>query len=131
MKTTLEETIRDYLRERDWDNLRPADIAKSIMIEGAELLELFQWDNQTLEEVKTNEAKLAQIRSELADVLIYAYDMAVLLDLSVEDIMHAKLEKIRQKYPAELVKKRHPDDPEAGDQYWKIKRHHRENKDNA
>lgn len=34
--------IKAYLDERDWNNLEPANIAKSIMIEGAELLELFQ-----------------------------------------------------------------------------------------
>lgn len=49
---SLEKQIYQHLRARKWDNLRPADIAKSIMIEGAELLELFQWENLSLEEVK-------------------------------------------------------------------------------
>ena len=37
-----EKTIKKYLKERGWDNLRPSDVAKSISIEAAELLELFQ-----------------------------------------------------------------------------------------
>lgn len=38
----LEKRVRRHLEERGWNKLRPSDIAKSIMIEGAELLELFQ-----------------------------------------------------------------------------------------
>ena len=48
----LEKRIKQHLEERGWDHLRPADISKSIMIEGAELLELFQWENRELEDVK-------------------------------------------------------------------------------
>jgi len=47
-----EKYIKEYLVERDWDKLRPADIAKSICIESSELLEIFQWSNQSLDEVK-------------------------------------------------------------------------------
>jgi hypothetical protein len=38
----IEQEIKEYLVERGWYGLAPADLAKSIMIEGAELLELFQ-----------------------------------------------------------------------------------------
>jgi len=37
-----EKKILAFLKAREWDNLRPSDLAKSIIIEGAELLELFQ-----------------------------------------------------------------------------------------
>ncbi len=40
---TLEKRIYKFLKVRGWDNLRPSDLAESIIIEGAELLELFQW----------------------------------------------------------------------------------------
>lgn len=42
-----EDAIREYLAERGWDQLRPSDLAKSISIEAAELLELFQWTTST------------------------------------------------------------------------------------
>jgi hypothetical protein len=48
----LEITILNHLTERGWNHLRPGDIAKSIMIEGAELLEHFQWHNPTLDELQ-------------------------------------------------------------------------------
>jgi len=44
----IENKIRNFLKERTWDDLRPSDLAKSIIIEGAELLELFQWENLSL-----------------------------------------------------------------------------------
>lgn len=59
----LEQRIRAYLEERGWDNLRPADVAKSISIEAAELLELFQWTNQSLAEVKNDKEKCEAIKS--------------------------------------------------------------------
>lgn len=52
-----EDVIREYLVERGWDQLRPGDLAKSISIEAAELLELFQWTNPSLEEVKADQKK--------------------------------------------------------------------------
>ena len=66
----LEEDILKYLQKRSWDTLRPGDIAKSILIEGAELLEHFQWENKELEDVRQDIKKRKVIGEELADVLI-------------------------------------------------------------
>src|SRR3989344_3645628 len=101
----LEKRIRRYLAERGWDHLRPSDVAKSIMIEGAELLELFQWENLELEDVKKNPEKIEEIKKELADVLIYALEMAALLELDTADIVRKKLDHVAKKYPAELMRK--------------------------
>ena len=60
--------LKKYMADRGWVNLLPDDIAKSIMIEGAELLEHFQWENLTVAEVKKDGNKLTEIRKELADV---------------------------------------------------------------
>ncbi len=48
----LEKDIRQYLEERAWHKLRPGDLAKSIAIESGELLELFQWENLELDQVR-------------------------------------------------------------------------------
>ncbi len=121
-----EDAIRTYLQERKWDDLRPSDLAKSVAIEAAELLELFQWTNQTLVEVKQDPEKLEAIKKELADVLIYCFDMSVLLGFDTGDILLKKLEKAKQKYPAHLFKDR-DENQDAGseDIYWKIKKDHR------
>ena len=121
----LEQDIKAYLEERAWHKLKPGDLAKSVAIEAGELLELFQWDNPELDDVKKDTEKLEAIKKELADVLIYCFDIAVLLDISVEDIIHAKLEKIRAKYPPELFKDADPMKQGTQDIYWKIKKEHR------
>jgi dCTP diphosphatase len=121
-----EDTIREYLVERGWDKLRPGDLAKSISIEAAELLELFQWTNLTLVDIKTDPEKMESIKKELADVLIYCLDMSVLLGFDTGEIIMKKLDKAKEKYPAHLFKNRNPDqDPGSEDIYWQIKKDHR------
>lgn len=122
----IENDIRAYLTERKWDQLRPGDLAKSVSIEASELLEIFQWDNPELESVKQDQERLHEIRKELADVLIYCIDLAVLLELDTEALIREKLEHVKKKYPAELFQTR-PEDRESGteDAYLRIKREHR------
>ncbi len=124
-----EREVEKYLKERSWDKLRPGDVAKSISIESAELLELFQWTNPSLEEVKKDKGKLKLIQKELSDVLIYCFNMSVLLDLDTGKILLEKLAQVKKKYPAHLFKNRDKN-TEAGseDIYWKIKKAHRKKK---
>ena len=122
----LEKAIKQHLEERGWNNLRPSDVAKSIMIEGAELLELFQWENLPLAEIKNDPEKVKEIAKELADVLTYAIEMSVLLELDTKKIIEEKLERVAKKYPAELMRKSAGEPGSATDtEYWRIKREHR------
>ena len=121
-----EQIIKKYLKERHWDNLRPADLAKSVAIEAGELLEIFQWTNQSLAEVKKDTEKMEKIKNELADVLNYCFDMTVLLEIDTEKMLMQKLKKVKAKYPAHLFKNR-PKGIDAGSEaiYWEIKKKHR------
>lgn len=84
--------LRAFAAERDWAQFHtPANLAKSISIEAAELLEHYQW---------SDDADLAEVRDELADVLTYCYQLAMRLDLDPDQIVLDKLEKTRVKYPA-------------------------------
>lgn len=121
MFSQLEKVVYKHLKDRAWDNLRPADLAKSIMIEGAELLEHFQWENLSLEEVKSNKKRIKEIQAELADVLIYCIEMSVLLGFDTEKIIRAKLAKAQRKYPAKLMRQR-SGEPGTEKAYWKIKK---------
>ena len=112
--------VQKYLQERDWHNNEPSDIAKSIIIESAELLELFQWKNSKKKEIEKNPEFLAKLRGELADVCIYAIGMAVSLDMDIEEVILEKLAQIKKKYPVAEVKKGHKN-------YLKIKSEHRRN----
>jgi len=127
----IEIEIRKYLDDRGWNKLRPSDLAKSISIEAAELLELFQWTSLSIEETKADEEKMEQIKKELADVFIYALDMSVLLDLDTEQIIKDKLEHINKKFPAELMRKNAKEESGSGTdpQYLKIKEGYRKKKE--
>jgi NTP pyrophosphatase (non-canonical NTP hydrolase) len=77
----------------------PQDLAVSISIEAAELLEIFQWAIK--EEVDPE--KVEKIREELADVLIYSLSLANRLKLDVATIVDDKIKLNTEKYPVELA----------------------------
>jgi len=124
MKET-EKKVKKYLQERGWDNLRPGDLAKSISIESGELLELFQWYNPSLDEIKKDKVKLAQVKKELADVLLYCFDLSVSLGLNTEKIILDKLSHVKKKYPAKLMKNIKDREPGTDEVYWGIKNKYR------
>lgn len=109
----IEQEIKEYLIERNWYGLEPADLAKSIMIEGAELLELFQWKNHSIEDINANEKLRANLKKELADVMIYAIELGVHLDIDITEAIKQKLEHNRNKYPVKDVT-----DKDTGDDFY-------------
>jgi len=122
----VEKEIKKHLKERGWDKLRPGDLAKSVSIESGELLEIFQWHNPTLEDVKKDKERIDEIKKELADVLIYCIDLSVTLGFNTEKIILDKLDHVKKKYPAKLMKKSmQKDDPGTDQEYWKIKKEYR------
>ncbi len=106
-KTTLQE-LKDrmarFVRERDWEQFHtPKNLAMSIAIEAAELMEHFQW--LTVEESKRLEAEhLTAIGEELADIIIYSLSLSNTLNLDLSQTVIAKMEKNIQKYPSDKVK---------------------------
>lgn len=124
----IEAEIYKFLAERGWNKLRPSDLAKSICIEAAELLEIFQWTSVDIKEVKKDLKRMEEIKKELADVFIYAFEMAVLLGIDSEKIIKEKIERVKKKYPAELMRKNAKEGSGSGGdpKYWKIKNHHRQ-----
>ncbi len=96
MDKALREEILKFTEERDWDQFHsPENLAKSIAIEAAELLECYQWNE---------EANLDHVKEELADVLIYCTQLAEKLQLDMEQIMWDKLKLNAKKYPVEKAK---------------------------
>lgn len=96
-----QETIDQVLKFRDDRNWKqfhnPKDLAISISLEAAELLEIFQWSG---EDVYCKE-KMDQIREELADVLNYSILMAGACGLDLDEIIRDKVKKNNEKYPVE------------------------------
>ena len=125
----IEKSVKKFLRERGWDKLRPGDLAKSISIEAAELLELFQWSNPELQELKKNPENLTKVKGELADILIYALDLAVTLGLDTRKIIMDKMILSAKKYPASLMRKMGKKrEPGTDHLYLRIKKGHRKRK---
>ena len=99
-----EETIQRVLKfrdDRDWRQFHnPKDLAISMSLEAAELLEIFQWSGTELE----CREKVDKVREELADVLSYCILMADVYGLDLDEIMSAKVDKNEAKYPVELAR---------------------------
>ena len=91
MKNIIDKVI-EFRNERGWEtNDKPENLAKSIIIEAAELLENYQWGN--------NHADMINVKEEIADVLIYSIALAHDLGFDIEEIIMEKLEKNAIKYP--------------------------------
>ncbi|SJZ63039.1 NTP pyrophosphatase, house-cleaning of non-canonical NTPs [Pilibacter termitis] len=98
MKNNIMQEIEQFITDRNWrQNHNAKDLAVAISIESGELLEDFLW----LSAEEGLARNMENIKEELADVLIYAYQLASLLDLDVEEIMREKIAKNALKYPIE------------------------------
>ena len=94
----LTETIVEFRDKRDWKQFHnPKDLALAISIEASELNELFLWKNHDA----YDRTKLAE---ELADVLIYSLLLAHETNYDVVEIINAKIQKNRKRYPVTLSK---------------------------
>ncbi len=101
-----DETIRRVLQfrdDRDWRPFHtPKDLAISLSLEAAELLELFQWSGTDLDCPDNRE----RLREELADVLSYCILMADVCGLDLDQILNEKVTKNAAKYPVEKARGR-------------------------
>ena len=98
--------IRQFLSERDWEKYHnPKDLAESICIEAAELLQLFQWIKpEESEQFKKDSMKVQRIKEELADVAVYCLSLANKLDIDLTSAIIDKIEKNKEKYPVDRYK---------------------------
>ena len=96
----LTEKVVAFRDARNWKQFHnPKDIAISIMLESSELLEVFQWSGS--DTAVDTDKKMAKVKEELADVLIYALLMGNDLGLDISEIVSAKIDENNRKYPAE------------------------------
>lgn len=91
--------IRKFSEDRDWDKFHgPANLAKSIVIEAAELLECFQWSDSDYD--------IQHVKEELADVLVYSQNLLDKLELDADEIVNMKMDQNEEKYPVDKAKGR-------------------------
>lgn len=97
MKKETINRIKKFTEDRDWDQFHsPANLAKSIVIEAAELLECFQWSDE--------EYDLQHVKEELADVIVYSQNLLDKLGLDSDEIVNMKMTMNEAKYPVEKAK---------------------------
>lgn len=97
MRQETIDRIRKFTEDRDWDQFHsPANLAKSIVIEAAELLECFQWSNENYD--------LQHVKEELADVIVYSQDLLDKLGFDADEIVNMKMTMNEAKYPVEKAK---------------------------
>lgn len=102
----LQAELREFAKARDWERFHsPKNLACALSVEVAELLEHFQW---LTEEQSRNlgQDKQAQVAEELADVLLYALQLADKLGVDLLDAARRKLKLNDMKYPAERARGR-------------------------
>ena len=99
--TELSRRVASFVDERDWDQFHtPKDVAVSLSIEAAELLEQFQWRTpQEIESLLTDDGYRQAIRDEIADILLYLVIIARRLDVDLVQAALDKLERNRERYP--------------------------------
>ena len=97
MKEETIDRIRKFTEDRDWDQFHsPSNLAKSIVIEAAELLECFQWDNEQFDE--------QHVKEELADVMVYCQNLLDKLGFDADEIINMKMTQNEAKYPVEKAR---------------------------
>jgi dCTP diphosphatase len=101
---TLRDRLREFARERDWDQYHtPKNLSMALIAEAAELIEHFQWvegDKSHLLEEKTR----SSVEEELADIMIYLVRIADKLDIDLYRSVERKIAINACKYPADKVR---------------------------
>lgn len=89
----ISEKIRQHLEDRDWHKKPSRGLAISIALEAAELLEHYQWTDMSV-------GNKDDVAAELADIFIYAFQLAQNEEIDIAQAISKKLEEVSNKYPA-------------------------------
>lgn len=101
IKEETQQRILKFRDDRDWRQFHnPKDLALSVCLEAAELLEQYQWSGEVTDLPERKEA----IGEEIADVMIYCELLCDRLGLSADEIINAKMGKNEAKYAVEKAK---------------------------
>lgn len=88
----IKKRIKDFSNSRNWNQFHSgSNLAKSISIEANELLELFQWSDET--------DKIDEIKDEVADIFIYTIMLSEKYEIDIIESVNNKIDKNEKKYP--------------------------------
>lgn len=102
------DAVNDFNKARGWNPLS-SDIAKSIVIEAAELLEHFQWDETDKEHRGSlvSPKSKEELEEEVADIFWYLIAFCKKEGINLLDTLGDKLKKNEVKFPVEQFQGKH------------------------
>ncbi len=112
-QTTTIQTLRDlyrrFVEDRDWEQFHsPKNLAMSLAVEAAELMEHFLWmDNAESRQVVQDESRRSAVADEIADVAGHVFCLCNSLNIDLSDAVADKMARNVQKYPAEQYRGRY------------------------
>lgn len=103
----LQSELREFSSAREWDQFHsPKNLAASISIEAAEIMEHFQWLSDEQSRQLPDDLK-AKVGEEVADVLLYLILLSDKLGIDLINAAKCKIAKNGEKYPTHLAKGNH------------------------
>ena len=99
----LREAVRKFISARRWESYHtPKNLAMSIAIEAAEIMEHFQWltQEESTSHIQDDAAR-QEVADELADVLIYCLSFANVTGIDISTCVRFKLERNETRFPSE------------------------------
>jgi NTP pyrophosphatase (non-canonical NTP hydrolase) len=101
---SLRDRLREFARERDWDQYHtPKNLSMALIAEAAELIEHFQWVDGNQSHILADKTRQS-VEEELADILIYLVRISDKLAIDLYNAVERKIAINEKKYPAEKVR---------------------------
>ncbi len=101
---SLKSRVAEFIARREWQKYHnPKDLAISLSLESAELLEIFQWKDEQEVDKEMSELR-GGIEEELADIAIYVLSFCIALDIDLSRIIADKVKRNEEKYPADVYR---------------------------
>ena len=91
--------VNKFVQERNWkDYHTPQNLIQALIVETAELLEIFLFKDYTVDDILNDEALKSNVSDEIADVFIYLISLVNSLKMDLSYLFQQKMLKNRQKY---------------------------------
>lgn len=102
----MKKVVAEFNRKREWGIFHsPKNLAMSIAIEAAELMEIFQWvDADESRSLSRQIDTLEKMKDEIADILAYCLDMANVTGIDLAAAFSEKMDKNNLKYPVDKAR---------------------------
>jgi len=102
----LRQDMAQFVARRDWQKFhQPKNLAMSLAIEAAELMEHFQWlDHDQSRDLLNDPAAREQVADEMADIFAFLLSLANSTGIDLAAAFEAKMVKNELKYPADVVR---------------------------